>query len=167
MPRGVHLPYGVREFIRPGDGLDGDVFFPYAGGFEGLDGAGEEGGDDFGVPAGVEDAYAEGGACWEERVSEWGGSWGRWWWWWGGRTIVGFGVAYTFDACHWIERLAMKLGWIAGGYSCTDGSVRKVSGPRTEDSPPKTIGTRGGVLPARDSALPSHRRSNAEHVRPH
>ena len=57
-----HLLHGVGEFVGAGDGLDDYVLVFDAGGVEGLFGAGEEGVDDFGVPAGVDYADAEGGA---------------------------------------------------------------------------------------------------------
>jgi hypothetical protein len=50
------------EFVGSGDGLDDDIFVFDAGGFEGLDCAIKEGGYDFGVPSGVDDADAEGRA---------------------------------------------------------------------------------------------------------
>jgi hypothetical protein len=42
--------------------LDDDVFVFDAGSFESLDRAIDEGGDDFGVPASVDDADSKGGA---------------------------------------------------------------------------------------------------------
>ena len=55
--------YGVWKFIAARHGLYDDVLFFDARGFEGLEGALEEGVDEFGVPAGVDDATAEVGAC--------------------------------------------------------------------------------------------------------
>jgi len=52
---------GKGEFVAAGDGLEDDVGAGNAGGGYGGDGAGEEGLHDGGVPAGVEDADAEGG----------------------------------------------------------------------------------------------------------
>jgi hypothetical protein len=49
--------------------LDDDVFVFDAGFLELGDGAVDEGGDDAGVPAGVDDADAEGGAYEESKVS--------------------------------------------------------------------------------------------------
>lgn len=53
---------GEREFVGSGDGLDDDVFVFDAGGFEGFDRAVDQGGDEAGVPAGVDYADAESGA---------------------------------------------------------------------------------------------------------
>lgn len=54
--------YGVGELVAAGYALDDDVFVFDTGGCEGFLCAGEEGVDDGGVPAGVDDADAEAGA---------------------------------------------------------------------------------------------------------
>ena len=53
---GVHSLHGEGEFVGARDGLHDDVVFFDAGGFQGLDGTLEEGVDDLGVPAAVDDA---------------------------------------------------------------------------------------------------------------
>lgn len=58
----VHSLRGVGKLVRARDGLHDDVFFFDAVAFERLDCAVEQGGDDGGVPAGVDDAYSEAGA---------------------------------------------------------------------------------------------------------
>lgn len=59
----VHALHGEGKFVGAGDGLDDDVFVFDAVGFEGVDAAGEEGGDDGRVPAGVYYAYSKTGPC--------------------------------------------------------------------------------------------------------
>lgn len=59
-----HLLRCVGEFVGAGHGLEDYVFVLDTGGCEGFLGAGDEGVDDFGVPAGVDYADAEVGA-WE------------------------------------------------------------------------------------------------------
>lgn len=99
--------------------MDDNVLFFDARGFEGLEGAAEEGVDDLGVPAGVDDADAEVGAWrkgkgwWlvmEERgwrrkesvvVTDGEGS--------EGRTVVGACFADAFYACHDAEMVLFLL----------------------------------------------------------
>lgn len=64
---------GEGEFVGAWDGLDDDVLFFDARGAEGADCAVHERADDAGVPAGVDYADAEGGACGKKEVLVGGG----------------------------------------------------------------------------------------------
>ena len=91
----VHALRGEGKFVGPRDGLDDDVLCLDTRSFEGFEGAVEQGGDEFGVPARVNDAYAEGGA-WQVLVLAWTvGGIGL-----GGLAVVFAGFTWAFERCH-------------------------------------------------------------------